>query len=52
MEKDLEERGSGPIGVLSRHLPRETEDTHTKNRITGVPAEVRTEDHTNGSTKQ
>jgi hypothetical protein len=28
--KDLEERGCGPITVLSKHLPGETEDNHEK----------------------
>jgi hypothetical protein len=32
-------------------LALETEETHTKNRITSVPTEIRTEDHPNRSPK-
>jgi hypothetical protein len=37
------------IDVLSQHCPRESEENHRNLRISGVPAEIRTENLPNTS---
>lgn len=43
IEKDLEERGRGPIVVPFRHFPGETKEYHKRVRMAGDQSEIRTE---------